>query len=296
MIKEYIILYNEQYKPQWLKSRFQGGTDYKRVDSLLTRKHLTTVCQEAKCPNIWDCFSRQTATFLIMGNQCTRNCRFCAIEHGKPEKLDPSEPIRIVEAVKQLNLKYVVITSVTRDDLCDGGAHHFAETIHTIRNDLPDVLIEVLIPDFQGDQNSLLTVIKARPDVINHNIETVSRLYPVVCPKKIYSRSLKLLENCSQFDFTIPTKSGIMLGFGETKEEVESTLKDLLETGCRILTIGQYLRPSSKHIPVTKYVTRQEFKKWGHVARKMGFQAVASGAFVRSSFNAKELLESKIMF
>ncbi len=292
MIEKSNILYNGQHKPQWLKRKRLLSSGYKRVESLLGRKHLTTVCQEAKCPNIWECFSRQTATFLIMGNHCTRDCQFCAIGHGKLEKLESDEPIRVVEAVKQLKLKYVVITSVTRDDLYDGGAHHFAETIYTIRHYLPDVRIEVLIPDFQGDEDALLTVIKARPDVINHNIETVSRLYPEVCPKSMYGRSLQLLKRSYQSDSTIPTKSGFMLGFGETKGEVMTTMNDLFEAGCRILTLGQYLRPSSNHLPVNNYVTPQEFKEWASVAKNMGFQAVASGAFVRSSFNAEELFNS----
>ena len=253
---------------------------------------LHTVCQEAKCPNMWECFSQETATFLIMGPRCTRDCRFCAVEHGPLGPPDPEEPVRVAEAAHNMGLRYVVVTSVTRDDLPDGGAHFFAETIREIRKRKPDTLVEVLIPDFQGDQAALRTVLEARPDVLNHNLETVPRLYPLVRPQADYRRSLECLRQAGQYDPAIPTKSGLMLGLGESSKEVEKTLQDLVEVGCRMLTLGQYLQPSREHLPVRQFVHPERFEIWRDTALGMGFSQVASGPFVRSSYHAQEHYEA----
>ena len=255
---------------------------------LIEAGRLHTVCQEAKCPNIWECYSHRTATFLIMGERCTRNCRFCSVAAGPPGPLDPQEPARVAEAVERMGLKYVVVTSVTRDDLPDGGAGHFAATIHEIRRRVPGAEIEVLIPDFQGDPAALETVLRARPDVLNHNIETVPRLYPRVRPQADYRRSLELLRRAGEIAPGIPTKSGLMLGLGERPEEIRQTLQDLRAVGGRILTLGQYLQPSPEHLPVEAYVPPDDFENWRTVALEMGFSEVASGPFVRSSYHAKE--------
>ncbi len=275
-------------KPDWLKRRLPSGEAFNRVRELIEAGRLHTVCQEAKCPNIWECYSHRTATFLIMGERCTRNCRFCSVSAGPPEPLDPDEPARVAAAVERMGLKYVVVTSVTRDDLPDGGAAHFAATIGEIRRRLPEAEIEVLIPDFQGDPAALAAVLAARPNVLNHNIETVPRLYPRVRPQADYRRSLELLIRSGALAPTLPTKSGLMLGLGETPEELRQTLLDLRETGCRILTLGQYLRPSPEHLPVDTYVPPEEFEKWRKAALEMGFAEVASAPFVRSSYHAKE--------
>ena len=215
-------------KPPWLKRRLPTGSSYERVRALLKKSRLHTVCQEAKCPNVWECFSKQTATFMIMDALCTRNCRFCAVAHGPTSPPDPEEPIRVAEAVQRLELRYVVITSVTRDDLADGGAVFFVKTIHAIRKRLPDILVEVLIPDFQGDPMALQSLIAASPDVLNHNLETVLRLYSSVRPEADYHRSLELLKRAHQYDATIPTKSGLMLGLGETTEEVRQVIRGIV--------------------------------------------------------------------
>ncbi|PXF58513.1 MAG: lipoyl synthase [Deltaproteobacteria bacterium] len=278
-------------KPRWLKRKLPAGPEYERVRSLLKKSGLHTVCQEAKCPNIWECFSQRTSTFLIMGPCCTRNCRFCAVVHGPPVPLDPEEPVRVAEAAQSMGLSYVVITSVTRDDLHDGGAGHFAETIKEIRKIMPGTFVEVLIPDFKGDFNALQTVVKAQPDVLNHNLETVPRLYPSVRPGALSHRSLDLLKQAKQIDPTILTKSGLMLGLGETPEEIEKTLKNLLDSGCSILTLGQYLQPTKEHLLVERYIPPEEFDCWKETALEMGFSAVAGGPFVRSSYHAKELYQ-----
>jgi len=230
-----------------------------------------------------------------MGPSCTRNCRFCAVAHGPAGTPDPGEPARVAEAAQSMGLCYVVITSVTRDDLPDGGARFFAETIKEIRKRMPEVLVEVLIPDFQGNMDSLHAVIKAHPDVLNHNIETVPRLYTSVRPEAVYRRSLKLLKQAKNFDPTIPTKSGLMLGLGEFPEEVEKTLEDLLYVDSSILTLGQYLRPTQEHLQVERFIHPEEFDNWGESALKMGFSGVASGPFVRSSYNAKELYQAAML-
>jgi lipoic acid synthetase len=278
-------------KPHWLKRKLPTGPEYESVRALLKKSGLYTVCQEAKCPNIWECFSRRTSTFLIMGPCCTRNCRFCAVAHGSPAYPDPGEPERVAEAARIMGLSYVVITSVTRDDLPDGGAGHFAKTIREIRKRMPETFAEVLIPDFKGDFNALQTVVKAHPDVLNHNLETVPRLYASARPGALYRRSLDLLKQAKRIDPAIPTKSGLMLGLGETSGEIEKTLQDLLDSGCSILTLGQYLQPTREHLPVERYIPPKEFDHWKETALEMGFFGVASGPFVRSSYHAKELFQ-----
>ena len=278
-------------KPHWLKRKLPTGPEYESVRGLLKKSRLYTVCEEAKCPNIWECFSQRTSTFLIMGRYCTRNCRFCAITHRPPVIIDPGEPVRVADAAQSMELSYVVITSVTRDDLPDGGAFHFAKTIREIRRRSRDTLVEVLIPDFQGDFNALQVVMEAKPDVLNHNLETIPRLYPSVRPGAIYRRSLDLLKQAKQIHPTIPTKSGLMLGLGESSEEIERTLRNLLYSGCSILTLGQYLQPTREHLSVKRYINPEEFDYWKETALEMGFSAVASGPFVRSSYRAKELYQ-----
>ena len=276
-------------KPKWLRRRLPTGSDYEKVKGMIRGDRLHTVCQEAKCPNMWECFSQKTATFLILGSRCTRDCRFCSVLPGPLEPPDPEEPVRVAGVAHQMGLKYVVVTSVTRDDVSDGGASLFAQTITEIRNRIADACVEVLIPDFQGSKAALTTVLKARPDVLNHNIETVPRLYPRVRPQAEYQRSLDILQWASEYDPALPTKSGLMLGLGEEKEEVENTLEDLRQANCRILTLGQYLQPSKNHLPVERFIPPEEFDEWRHKAIKIGFTEVASGPFVRSSYHAKEL-------
>ncbi|MBW1780606.1 MAG: lipoyl synthase [Deltaproteobacteria bacterium] len=278
-------------KPDWLKRRLGAGPAYEKVRNLVNSSHLHTVCQEAHCPNIWECFSRGTSTFLIMGPHCTRACRFCAVSHGRPAPTDRAEPLRVAEAVKQMGLTYIVLTSVTRDDLPDGGAGVFAQTITEIRKSVANAAVEVLIPDFQGDRDALRVVMDVGPAVLNHNLETVPRLYPRVRPNAVYGRSLDILKWAREADPSIPTKSGLMLGLGESDGEVEETLKDLLDAGCSILTLGQYLQPSRQHLPVERYVHPDEFDRWRDKALEMGFRAAASGPFVRSSYQAEALYE-----
>jgi lipoic acid synthetase len=279
-------------KPDWLKRRLPTGEDFNRVRELIEAGKLHTVCQEAKCPNIWECYSHGTATFLIMGERCTRNCRFCSVSPGLPEPLDPDEPSRVAEAVAHMGLRYVVVTSVTRDDLPDGGAAHFAATIREIRRRLPEAEVEVLIPDFQGERAALAIVLDAGPNVLNHNIETVPRLYPRVRPQADYRRSLELLRRSRALAPSIPTKSGLMLGLGEKPAELRRTLLDLREAGCRILTLGQYLQPSAEHLPVEAYIPPDDFETWRAAALEMGFSEVASAPFVRSSYHANESFQA----
>ena len=281
-----------QKKPSWLKRRIPAGSAHEKVRNLMDQSKLHTVCQEAKCPNIWECFSNQTATFLILGSTCTRNCGFCAVAGGSPTPIDPQEPEKVAKAVKKMNLEYVVVTSVTRDDLDDGGAGLFAETIHALRNKIPKIMIEVLIPDFQGCSEALEKVVSAHPHVLNHNLETVPRLYNTVRPQAVYERSLTLLKRTKKWDPTLQTKSGLMLGLGETQEELQQTLKDLLNAGCRLLTLGQYLQPTRAHLPVTRFIPPEEFDQWKETALNLGFDQVASGPFVRSSYHAKTLFEA----
>jgi lipoic acid synthetase len=279
-------------KPDWLKRRLPTGETFNEVRELIEAGKLHTVCQEAKCPNIWECYSHRTATFLILGERCTRNCRFCSVAPGLPGPLDLDEPGRVAEAVERMGLKYAVVTSVTRDDLPDGGAAHFAATIREIRRRVPEAEIEVLIPDFQGDRAALETVLRARPDVLNHNIETVPRLYSRVRPQADYRRSLELLRRAGESAPLIPTKSGLMLGLGERPEEIRQTLQDLREVGCRILTLGQYLQPSPEHLPVETYVPPEDFENWRKAALDLGFSEVASAPFVRSSYHAQKSFQA----
>lgn len=276
-------------KPPWLKIRLKAGPAYHGVLHHIAQGELHTVCQEALCPNQGECFSRGTATFLILGDLCTRNCRFCAVSHGTPEPVDPQEPKRVAQAVKAMGLKYVVITSVTRDDLEDGGAGQFAATIKEIRSAVPDAIVEVLVPDFGGSEEALREVLQASPQVLNHNLETVPRLYPKVRPQAEYKRSLRLLETVRLLAPQISTKSGLMLGLGEEPREIEEVMEDLLGVGCRMLTLGQYLRPTREHLPVERYLPPEEFNAWRDKALQIGFSRVASGPLVRSSYNAGEM-------
>jgi len=252
---------------------------------------LHTVCEEARCPNLGECFSSGTATILILGKICTRNCGFCAVERGIPVSLDESEPERVAEALSRMHLGYVVITSVTRDDLPDGGASVFARTIRAVRSLDPKIKIEVLIPDFKGDEASLASVLKESPDVLNHNVETVPRLYPLVRPQADYRRSLDLLQRVKEFNSQTATKSGFMLGLGERREEVLELLRDLRKAECDFLTIGQYLQPRPDRLPVIEYVPPEKFEEYKKIGEGMGFKSVASGPFVRSSFHAEQMFE-----
>lgn len=275
-------------KPQWLKVPPPWGKNFSEVRKKLKKTRLHTVCEAAKCPNIGECFNLGTATFLLMGETCTRHCRFCNIESGKMLPLDSKEPRNIAEAVASLGLKFAVITSVTRDDLSDGGASHFAETIRSIRELAPDTGIEVLIPDLQGDISALDKIIAAGPDVINHNIETIERLYPEVRPEASYQRSLELLAYVAAHPDIQISKSGFMLGLSETEDEVIKLLTDLRASGVGSVTIGQYLAPSDKHYPVFEYVAPAFFEKAGKIAMEMGFEHVMSSPLVRSSYHAAE--------
>lgn len=279
-------------KPPWLRRRVPAGATYRHVLDLVRCSGLHTVCQEAHCPNMGECFSQGTATFLILGDRCTRNCSFCAVVHGPVEPPDPREPDRVAEAAQKMGLRYVVVTSVTRDDLPDGGASHFARTIKRLRKENPSVLVEVLVPDFQGDAEALRVVLEAGPDVLNHNVETVPRLYPRVRPQAQYRRSLELLRRAGGHRPSVRTKSGMMLGLGETPEEIEATLHDLFEAGCHMLTLGQYLQPSPAQLPVERFVPPEEFDGWRVRALGIGFSEVASGPFVRSSYRAHSLFSA----
>lgn len=283
-------------KPKWLRRSLPSGPSHEKVRNLIHTKGLHTVCQQAKCPNQFECFSQQTATFLILGDRCTRDCRFCNVLPGPGQPPDPDEPRKVSEAVKKMKLKYVIITSVTRDDLPDGGAAHFAETIQWVRKAIRDAQVEVLIPDFQGNEKPLNTVLSAGPNVLNHNVETVPRLYPMVRPQADYERSLILLKRVSSHRQAIPAKSGIMLGLGETDPEIKECLRDILNTGCRMLTLGQYLQPTRNHLPVARYVPPEVFDTWRERALEMGFGYVASGPFVRSSYHAKDLYRESRIF
>lgn len=277
-------------KPEWFKVPANSGARNEAVMALLRSLDLHTVCEEANCPNCGECFGRQTATFMILGNQCTRRCTFCVVGKGCPQPVDPDEPQRLAQAVGQLGLRHVVITSVTRDDLPDGGAGQFVQVVQAIRATQPDrpPVIEVLIPDLQGNRPALDQIIAARPEVINHNIETVPRLYPTVRPQAIYRRSLELLAYVHQAAPGILTKSGIMVGLGESEAEVLSVLQDLRQAGCELLTIGQYLAPSRQHHPVVAYIHPDQFAVYRRQAEAMGFHHVASGPLVRSSYQADQ--------
>jgi len=282
--------------PSWIKeaTRAQRASSEKHCADRTVRKHrLHTVCEAARCPNQRYCYAKPTATFLILGDACTRNCGFCSVSHRAPAAPDPAEPLMVADAAVAMGLRYIVITSVTRDDLPDGGAGHFAATIRAVRYRLPEARIEVLIPDFRGDGDSLRTVLDAAPDVLNHNVETVPRLYPTVRPQADYRQSLTLLRFAKELFPAVLTKSGLMVGLGEQAEEVEAVLRDLRRAGCDFLTIGQYLRPTKKHLPVVEYIHPDIFAELGQLAKTLGFRLVASGPLVRSSMNAEENFSGK---
>lgn len=278
-------------KPSWLRVRLPMGGGAEKVHAILGDQKLHTVCESAHCPNMGECWRHGTATFMINGAICTRNCTFCAVGAGRPAPLDPEEPRRLAEAAARMKLHYVVVTSVTRDDLPDGGASHFAATINELRARIPNVRIEVLIPDFKGDAAALGAVFAARPDVLNHNVETVPRLYPEVRPQARYQRSLDVITAAKAAGLT--TKSGFMLGLGEEESEIDQTLLDLRAAGCDIVTIGQYLRPSPRHHVIVRYALPEEFERWGRRATALGFLAAQSGPLVRSSYHAHESFEQR---
>ncbi len=279
-------------KPSWLKVKLPAGSNYHRLKNLMQSQGLHTVCEEARCPNIGECWGRGTATFLLMGDTCTRSCGFCHIKTGRPATLDEEEPRRVAEAVLAMKLNHCVLTSVNRDELPDGGAHIFANTIYEIRQRLPHCSIEVLIPDFKGNREALATVMQAKPAILNHNTETVPRLYRTVRPQANYQQSLHVLSGAKEIDPGAVTKTGIMVGLGETKEEVLQVMADLREHDVDILTIGQYLRPSPLHLPVYRYVHPDEFKEFHDIGMEMGFKWVESGPLVRSSYHAEGQAEA----
>ncbi|MBM7855364.1 lipoic acid synthetase [Desulfohalotomaculum tongense] len=281
----------ERRFPDWMRRKVTCSQDLARTREMLKDLSLNTVCQSARCPNLSECFSRRTATFMILGPVCTRGCRFCAVDKGLPEPPDIHEPERVAEAAVRLGLKHVVVTSVTRDDLPDGGAQHFANTIEAIRKRLPCSTIEVLIPDFRGDREALYKVVQAKPDVINHNVETVPRLYSDVRPQADYKRSLELLKQSKKLNSGILTKSGLMVGLGETTAEVLQVMSDLRRVGCSILTIGQYLQPTADHLPVGEYITPQTYQYYRDKGFSMGFNAVEAGPYVRSSYRAGDVFK-----
>jgi lipoyl synthase len=281
------VVQSPSRKPEWLKVRAPGGPHYMRLRRQLRAWNLHTVCEEARCPNIGECWEDATATFMILGDVCTRNCGYCAIAHGAPVWEDREEPERIGRAVADLDLDYVVITSVDRDDLADGGAAHWAATIRAVRRHAPRCRVEVLIPDFQGVVSSLWTVLDAGPDVLNHNTETVPRLYKLARPGGRYERALELFRQARQRAPARPLKSGLILGLGEEQEEVVATLRDLRQVGVSLLTLGQYLRPSPSHLPVARYWRPEEFAELAATGRALGFAHVEAGPLVRSSYHAK---------
>jgi lipoic acid synthetase len=279
-------------KPEWLKVRAPGSENYHRLKGLMRTLGLHTVCEEANCPNIGECWHHGTATFMILGDTCTRSCGYCNVIHGAPKPPDVEEPVKVASAIQAMELAYVVVTSVDRDDLPDGGAGHFARTIAETRARMPSCRVEVLIPDFKGDDSALRTVLDARPDVLNHNIETVARLYRTARPGGRYDRALQLLERSRAYAPQIPTKSGLMVGLGEAWEEVVATLTDLSAAGCRIVTIGQYLRPSLANLPMSRYYTPFEFAELKRIGQELGIGHVESGPLVRSSYHAHEQTEA----
>jgi lipoyl synthase len=280
-------------KPPWLKVRFPGGSSYLGLRQLVREERLHTVCEEAHCPNIGECWERGTATLLLLGDVCTRACGFCAIGTGRPEGLDLEEPDRVAETVQRLGLRHAVLTSVTRDDLADGGASIFASSIQRIRDRCPGCAVEVLIPDLQGNWNALATILDARPDVLNHNVESVPRLYGRVRPKAVYARSLELLRRAKELAPDATTKSGVMVGLGESRDELVQVFQDLSTVGVDVLTIGQYLRPSVWHLPIQRYYAPDEFAALRDTALSLGFRHVESGPLVRSSYHAADHLPLK---
>ncbi len=278
----------ERRLPPWFKVPFPGGSNYLRLKNLISRQGLHTICEEARCPNVGECWEYGTATFLILGDTCTRACAYCAVTSGRPAPPDWSEPLRVARAVKTLGLSYAVVTSPNRDDLSDGGAELFAQTIQRIKAKSPECKVEVLVPDFMGSWEALKTVLNAEPDVLNHNIESVTRLFPRVRPKGRYDRSIELLAEVKQLSTGIVTKSGIILGMGETKDEVLETMEDLREAEVEVLTLGQYLRPTEKHMSVDRFWRPEEFAELKVEGKRMGFTHVESGPLVRSSYHAHE--------
>jgi lipoic acid synthetase len=277
-------------KPDWLKVRFPAGERYQQLKSLMREENLHSVCEEARCPNIGECWNAGTATFMILGDTCTRSCGFCAVTTGRPGELDLLEPVRLANAVQRLGLDYVVITSVNRDDLPSGGSEIFAGCIRAIRRNDPKVRVEVLIPDFKGDRHALETVVRARPFVLNHNIETVPRLYRQVRPQAIYERSLALIAHAKSLAPGTLTKSGFMVGLGETKDELFQVMRDLRDHGCDIVTIGQYLRPSMQHLPIDRYYDPSEYADFIAYGREIGLRHVEAGPLVRSSYHAEKVV------
>jgi lipoic acid synthetase len=280
-------------RPPWLRVRFPGGPNHQELMRIMRTLELHTVCESARCPNMGECWEHGTATFMILGNVCTRSCGFCSVPSGRPlGRPDEDEPRRVAEAVERMGLRYAVVTSVNRDDEADGGAHIFARTIEEIRSRVPGCKVEVLIPDFRGDWNALETVLAARPDVLNHNMETVPRLYRRVRKGAVYERSLELLRRAREHAPEMPTKTGMMLGLGETREEVLEAMRDIAAQGAAILTLGQYLQPTAEHLPVARYVHPDEFAEFRRAGLAMGFRHVESGPLVRSSYHAFEQEEA----
>ncbi|MGM9618540.1 MAG: lipoyl synthase [Oscillospiraceae bacterium] len=281
----------KQRKPDWLRVPYNQEA-VEEVARLMKDLKLNTVCKEANCPNLGECYQKHTATFMVMGSQCTRNCRFCNVTCGRPQPLDAEEPGHVAEVAKKLGLRHVVVTQVTRDDLPDGGAAHMAAVVRAVKKTCPGTTVEVLISDLKGSEEALRTVLEARPDVMNHNVEMVKELYSSVRPQAIYERSLKVLSDSKKFAPDILTKTGFMLGLGETDAQVDVLMDDIRATGCDILTISQYLQPTGQHWPLDRYVTPEEFDRWKAVALQKGFRFVASSPLVRSSYRAAEALEA----
>ena len=279
-------------KPSWLKVKAPGGPNYLRLKQMMRELDLHSVCEEAHCPNVGECWEHGTATFMILGDVCTRNCAYCAVAHGRPPKYDISEPDRVAEAIAQMNLQHAVITSVDRDDLPDFGAYIFAETIRQIHQRVPGCSVEVLVPDFQGNEDSIRTVLEAEPEIYNHNTETVPRLYKKARPGGRYARVMEIFRTAKRIAPDIPTKTGIILGMGETLEEVKVVMQDLRDVDVDILTLGQYLRPSDNHIALDRYVTPAEFRELYEAGMEMGFRHVESGPLVRSSYHAWEQVQA----
>ena len=277
-------------KPPWIRSEYRRG-DIEKMEALMSGLSLNTVCREANCPNRGECFHLHTATCMILGSRCTRNCRFCNVAHGVPAPVDPEEPEHVAEAAAKLNLKHVVITSVTRDDLPDGGAAHFAAVTRAVKRRVPGVSVELLIPDLRGDAAALDVILDSRPEVLGHNLETVPRLYPAARREADYGRSLKMLATAKEHSPETVVKTGIMVGLGETPDEVEALMRDAAAAHCDALTVGQYLRPSPEHLPVAEYVTPEQFERYAELARKLGFSSVMSGPMVRSSYHAAKMLK-----
>tara|TARA_B100000029_G_C17588462_1_gene961822 strand:- start:1829 stop:3328 length:1500 start_codon:yes stop_codon:yes gene_type:complete len=281
---------NELQKPQWMKVKLATGPEYRRLKQLMEEKNLVTVCEEAGCPNIFDCWNDGTATFMIAGDRCTRACGFCLVDTRKPNPLDPQEPKRVASAVEEMGLRHAVVTSVARDDLVDGGAEHFATTVNEIREINPETKIEVLIPDCKGDPEALQIIFETRPDVLNHNIETVPRLQRKVRPSASYARSLAVLSRAKKAGLT--TKTSLIVGLGEQESEIDQCLRDLSAIGCDIVTIGQYLKPSPHHLPIKKWVTPDSFKRWEQIGKDLGISHVEASPLTRSSYHARQALES----